>query len=140
MSDPYNLQRFVDAQQRSYPQALQELRDGHKRSHWIWYILPQLEGLGHSAMAREYGIGGRDEARAYLDHPLLGARLRECCEALLAVQGRTARQILGSPDDLKLRSCATLFAQVAPPGSPFERLLERYYGGEADHRTLQLLA
>lgn len=140
MSDPHRLDRFVEAQDRDYATALAELREGRKRSHWMWYVFPQLRGLGRSPTARFYAIGGLAEARTYLDHPLLGPRLLECCETVLAVQGRSAHAIFGAPDDLKLRSCATLFAKVAPAGSVFERLLERYFQGERDDRTLGLLA
>jgi uncharacterized protein (DUF1810 family) len=139
VDDPHDLGRFVAAQAGAYATALAELRDGRKRSHWMWLVFPQLAGLGSSAMARRYAIAGVAEARAYLGHPVLGARLVECAEALLAVEGRSAREIMGSPDDLKLRSCATLFARVAPPGSAFERLIDRYYGGEEDAATLRLL-
>lgn len=139
MPDPHRLSRFVEAQDRDFATALAELRQGRKRSHWMWYVFPQLRGLGRSATARFYAIGGLAEARAYLDHPLLGSRLVQCCETVLAVQGRSAHAIFGAPDDLKLRSCATLFAQVAPAGSVFERLLERYFQGERDDRTLDLL-
>ena len=139
MADPFDLERFVRAQDGVYEAALAELRAGRKRSHWMWFVFPQLAGLGTSPMAERYAIGGLAEARAYLGHPALGPRLRECAETLLAVEGRTAHEILDSPDDLKLRSCATLFAAVAPPGSPFERLLGKYYGGERDRATLRLL-
>jgi uncharacterized protein (DUF1810 family) len=138
MNDPYDLQRFLDAQTGSYQRALAEIRAGSKRSHWMWYVFPQYAGLGHSSTAARYAIKSLDEARAYLAHPLLGPRLIECTEAALSVEGRTAREIFGSPDDLKLRSCATLFAQISPPGSAFERLLATYYGGEPDRRTLEL--
>jgi uncharacterized protein (DUF1810 family) len=140
VDDPHDLGRFVAAQAGVHATALAELRAGRKRSHWMWFVFPQLAGLGSSAMARRYAIAGAAEARAYLEHPVLGARLVECAEALLAVEGRSAREIMGSPDDLKLRSCATLFARVAPPGSAFERLIDRYYGGEEDAATLRLLA
>ena len=109
MNDPFNLTRFVEAQQRDYARALDELCAGAKRSHWIWYVFPQLRGLGRSEMAERYGISGIDEARAYLAHPLLGARLEDCVRALLSHRGRPVRQIMGSPDDLKLRSSMTLF-------------------------------
>ncbi len=137
--DPFDLTRFVRAQDTVYGQALSEIRSGRKRSHWMWYIFPQLDGLGFSSTSRFYGIKNRDEASAYLAHPLLGPRLRECAEAALAVAGRSAREIFGSPDDLKLRSSATLFACVSPPDSVFERLLQKYYHGERDEKTLQLL-
>jgi uncharacterized protein (DUF1810 family) len=134
------LQRFLDAQDGVYEQALGELRAGRKRTHWMWFVFPQIAGLGHSATAVYYAIADRAEAQSYLAHPLLGARLAECAQALLGVTGRTAHEILGSLDDLKLRSSMTLFAQVAGPDSVFGRVLERYYGGEADPRTLGLLA
>ena len=135
-----NLERFLDAQEGVYQEALAELRAGCKRRHWMWFVFPQLAGLGHSATARHYAIADLAEAQAFLAHPLLGARLEECARALLGVRGRTAHDILGSPDDLKLRSSMTLFAEVAGPDSVFQRVLERYYGGEADARTLALLA
>jgi uncharacterized protein (DUF1810 family) len=138
--DPYDLERFVQAQARHYVDALAEVRAGHKRSHWMWFVFPQLEGLGSSHMARKYAITGAAEARAYLAHPLLGPRLRECCEALLGVAGRTAREIFGGIDEMKLRSCVTLFACVSPPGSVFERVLRKYFDGSQDEETLRLLA
>jgi len=137
--DPYDLNRFVEAQEADYAAALGEIQSGRKRSHWMWYIFPQFAGLGFSPTSRFYAIRSRAEAAAYLAHPVLGARLAECTEAVLAVEGRTAREIFGSPDDLKLRSCATLFAAVSPPGSPFHRLLARYFDGEPDPRTIALL-
>ena len=137
--DPYQLNRFVAAQRAIYDAALGEIRSGHKQSHWMWFIFPQIDGLGSSPTARHYAIKSRDEAAAYLQHPLLGARLLECAEAVLSITGRSAREILGSPDDLKLRSSATLFAAVAPKGSVFERLLERYFDGQPDRRTLDRL-
>ncbi|GAA0793602.1 DUF1810 domain-containing protein [Marinobacterium sediminicola] len=138
-TDPFDLNRFVTAQQGAYPQALAELKAGRKRSHWIWYILPQLAVLGRSSMAQHYGLSGLEEARAYLHHPVLGPRLRKCCEALLEHEGLSAHAILGSPDDLKLRSCATLFARADKPGSQFEQILDKYYGGEPDSLTLSYL-
>jgi uncharacterized protein (DUF1810 family) len=137
--DPHDLGRFVEAQEDSYAQALAEIRSGRKRSHWMWYVFPQLEGLGFSATSRRYSIKSVAEARAYLGHPILGPRLLECCEAALGVEGRSALEIFGSPDDMKLRSCATLFASVAPAGSVFDRLLDKYYQGRRDDRTLRLL-
>jgi uncharacterized protein (DUF1810 family) len=138
-ADPFDLARFVQAQSGVYAQALSEIRGGEKRSHWMWFVFPQLRGLGRSPTADYYGIGSAAEADAYLRHPLLGARLRECCEAVLAVSGRSAAQIFGSPDDMKLRSCATLFAQVAPAESVFGRVLERYFDGAPDPGTIALL-
>jgi uncharacterized protein (DUF1810 family) len=137
--DPFNLGRFVAAQEEDYPLALAEVRAGRKCSHWMWYIFPQLAGLGISSMARHYAINSIAEARAYLNHPVLGPRLTEIGESVLGVEGRTALDIFGSPDDLKLRSCATLFASISPPGSVFERLLVKYFHGENDERTVQLL-
>jgi uncharacterized protein (DUF1810 family) len=138
-ADPYDLKRFVTAQEGIYERALAEIRSGRKRSHWMWFIFPQFAGLGFSSTSQHYAIKSRDEARAYLAHPVLGPRLRECIEALLQVQGRTAHQIFGSPDDLKLKSCATLFAQVAGEDATFDTLLARYYAGERDEKTLRLL-
>ena len=137
--DPHNLSRFVQAQEGVYGQALSEIRSGRKRSHWMWYIFPQFAGLGSSPTSRQYSIKSVAEAEAYLSHPVLGPRLIECAEAALGVQGRTAFEIFGSPDDMKLRSCATLFARVSPPGSVFEQLLDRYFQGERDDKTLRLL-
>jgi uncharacterized protein (DUF1810 family) len=139
-SDPYDLARFVRAQERDYATALSELASGRKRSHWMWYVFPQCHGLGSSATAAHYAIRSLAEAEAYLRHPVLGPRLVECAKALLAIEGRSAHEIFGSPDDLKLRSSATLFALVSPAGSVFERLLDRYFAGARDDRTLRLLA
>ena len=138
-SDPFDLKRFVDAQAPVYRNVVEELRGGRKRSHWMWFVFPQLRGLGGSPAAVHYGISSLEEARAYLRHGLLGPRLHECTELVNQVQGRSVAQIFGSPDDLKLRSCATLFACVSPPGSVFDRLLEKYYGGQRDGKTLRLL-
>ncbi len=137
--DPFHLSRFVQAQQDDFESALAEIGSGRKRTHWMWYIFPQITGLGFSSTAQHYAIKSIAEARAYLDHPVLGPRLRQCAEAAVRVEGRSAREIFGSPDDLKLRSCATLFAMASPPGSVFDRLLEKYYRGERDPRTLRLL-
>lgn len=134
-----DLRRFLLAQEAHYERALAEVKAGEKRSHWMWFIFPQIEGLGSSEMARRYAIRSLDEARAYLAHPVLGPRLVECAEAALAVTGKTAREILGSPDDMKLRSCATLFAMVSEKGSIFHRLVEKYYRGEMDSKTLGLV-
>ena len=138
--DPYDLRRFVTAQADDYATALAEVRAGRKRSHWMWYVFPQLDELGSSPTAKQYAIKSAAEARAYLDHPTLGPRLVRCCVAALEVEGRSAREIFGSPDDLKLRSSATLFAAVSPPGSVFRRVLDRYFDGKPDGRTEQLLA
>lgn len=140
MNDPYDLQRFIDAQSGDYPRALAEMRAGEKRSHWMWYVFPQHAGLGRSPTAQRYAIRSVAEAEAYLRHPILGSRLVEAAEAVLGVDGRSAREIFGSPDDVKLRSSATLFARVAPPGSPFERILDKFFAGKADPRTLELVA
>ena len=137
--DPYELSRFVRAQKHVYSDALSEITNGRKRTHWMWFVFPQLAGLGVSATSERYAIATVDEARAYLDHRILGPRLLECSESLLRVEGRSATAILGTPDDLKLRSCATLFASVSPPGSVFDRVLEKYYGGARDPKTLRLL-
>jgi uncharacterized protein (DUF1810 family) len=137
--DPYDLARFVSAQAYNYEQALSEIRNGRKRSHWMWYVFPQLHGLGSSPTSRRYAIKSAAEAEAYLRHPVLGPRLVECCEAAAGIEGRSALDVFGAPDDMKLRSCATLFATVSAPGSVFERVLDRYFGGERDARTLRLL-
>lgn len=139
-ADPYDLYRFVRAQEAAYDRALAELRAGRKRSHWMWYIFPQVAGLGFSATSRHYAIKSLEEAKAYLAHTLLGPRLIECAEAALQVDGRSAHEIFGSPDDLKLRSSATLFAQVSPEGSVFHRLLDKYFQGQPDTATLRLLS
>ncbi len=137
--DPHNLNRFVRAQADDYERALTEINSGRKRSHWMWYIFPQFAGLGFSSTSRRYAIKSAAVATAYLSHPVLGPRLVECTEAVLGVNGRSASEIFGSPDDMKLRSCATLFAHVSPAGSVFERLLEKYFQGRRDDKTLLLL-
>jgi uncharacterized protein (DUF1810 family) len=139
MDDPFDLSRFVAAQEGNYGRALTEIRSGRKRTHWMWYVFPQFHGLGISPTAQWYAIRSAEEAKAYLAHPVLGPRLVECAEAVLGVKGRTAFEIFGTPDDLKLRSCATLFAVASPPGSVFEQVLRKYHGGERDERTMQLL-
>jgi uncharacterized protein (DUF1810 family) len=137
--DPYDLHRFLAAQDGIFDAALAELRAGSKQSHWMWFIFPQLAGLGQSAMAKDYGISSIEEARAYLDHPLLGARLRECVETLLPWAGkRSPEQILGPIDAVKLRSCLTLFDRVEPEGL-FTRALVAFYAGMGDPKTLELL-
>jgi len=139
MTDLHDLQRFVLAQDPVYTQVCAELAAGAKTSHWMWFVFPQLKALGRSATAQHYGIGSRAEAQAYWQHPVLGPRLKECSELVVAVEGRTALQIFRSPDDLKFRSCMTLFAQVAPQEPVFNRALAKYFGGEGDSRTLELL-
>ena len=139
MMDGFDLQRFIDAQAPVYTRVLDELRRGRKQSHWMWFIFPQLAGLGHSAMAQRYAIGSRDEAVAYLAHEVLGTRLRECTSLVNRVEGRTALEILGSPDDMKFCSSMTLFGEVsADPG--FAEAIAKYYVGQRDQRTLALLA
>jgi uncharacterized protein (DUF1810 family) len=138
-ADPYDLERFVGAQRDVYEEALAEIRDGRKRSHWMWFVFPQFAGLGSSSTSRHYSIRSVAEARAYLAHPVLGSRLTECAEAAFGVQGLSALQIFGSPDDIKLRSCATLFASVSSDGSVFHRLIDKYYQGKPDDRTMQLM-
>lgn len=137
--DPFDLNRFVEAQEGDYDRALAEVRAGRKRSHWMWYIFPQVDGLGTSPMAQRYAIHSTDEARAYLAHPVLGPRLRTIAEAACAVEGSSATAVFGSPDDMKLRSCATLFAAVAPDEPVFDRLLAKYFGGRGDDRTQAIL-
>jgi len=142
-ADPYNLERFVSAQEREYAQVCAELRAGRKRSHWIWFIFPQMRGLGSSDMAKYYGIGSREEAEAYLKHPVLGERLRECTRLVLDAAGRSIDQILGYPDDLKFRSSMTLFAAAAEAldlDEPlFQDALQKYFNGKVDSLTLGML-
>lgn len=137
--DPHDLRRFLNAQQGSYEIALSEIRHGQKRSHWMWYIFPQYVGLGISATSQRYAIKSVAEAEAYLNDPVLGPRLVECAEAVLRVELRSANEIFGSPDDVKLKSSATLFAHVSPAGSVFERVLGQYFRGERDDKTLRLI-
>ncbi len=129
MNDVYDLNRFVRAQEDDYERALAEMSSGQKRTHWMWYIFPQIDGLAFSPTAKRYSIESVEEARAYLEHPILGPRLLTCAEAVVAVEGRSAMEIFGSPDDLKLKSCATLFSCVAPPGSVFDRVLHKVLSG-----------
>ncbi|MGE0358092.1 MAG: DUF1810 domain-containing protein [Burkholderiales bacterium] len=137
--DPFDLARFVDAQAGNHAQALEELRAGRKRSHWMWFVFPQFEGLGLSATSRRYAIRSLDEARAYLAHPVLGARLLECTRATNTLAGRSAHEIFGSPDDRKLCSSMTLFELAAGPGSEFSKALEKYFDGRRDAKTLELV-
>ena len=134
-----DLQIFVQAQEDIYEQALAELKNGSKESHWMWFVFPQIAGLGNSEMARKYAIPNLADAKAYLSHDLLGSRLHECTEAVLAVEGRTAHEILGSPDDMKLKSCMTLFEVADGPGSVFSSILEKYFEGQRDERSLMIL-
>jgi uncharacterized protein (DUF1810 family) len=138
-TDPFALQRFVSAQDGIYEEVLAELRSGHKRTHWMWFIFPQIQGLGSSATSKYYAITSRDEARAYLDHPVLGKRLVECIQALLSVHGRSASAIFGFPDDMKLKSSMTLFDAVSARGSVFSQVLDRYFQGQRDRKTLDIL-
>lgn len=140
LEDPFYLSRFKTAQERVYDTVLAELKSGQKRSHWMWYIFPQIEGLGRSSTAQHYSIKSIEEAKQYLKDPLLGARLLECAEVLEGIEGLSASAIFGYPDDVKLKSSMTLFASVADdPHSVFVRVLEKYYHGEPDERTLELL-
>ena len=139
MTDPYNLQRFVDAQSGVYERVRSELREGRKRSHWIWFIFPQVRGLGRSHMAETFGIASKDEAAAYLNHSVLGPRLRECTQLVIEVEGRTLEAILGYPDNLKFRSSMTLFAQTAADNQLFIAALKKYCNGELDPSTLERL-
>ena len=138
-ADPYLLARFLEAQEGAYDQAMSEIRRGRKQSHWMWYVFPQFAGLGSSPTSMFYAIKSVDEAKGYLAHPVLGPRLIESVQSVLNIQGRSAFEIFGSPDDMKLRSCATLFASISPERSVFAQVLDRYFGGQADERTLRLL-
>ncbi len=137
--DPYDLGRFVEAQRGDYERALAEIRGGRKRSHWMWYIFPQYAGLGSSSTSRRYAIKSAAEAEAYLRHPVLGPRLVECAEAVLDLEGKSASEIFGSPDNMKLKSCATLFAHVSPAGSVFERVIQKYFPEGRDAETMRLI-
>lgn len=139
MSDPYNLQRFVDAQAPVFEQVCDELRKGEKNSHWMWFIFPQIKGLGHSPLANEYAISSREEAVAYLAHPLLGPRLIKCTQLVNQVERRPIHEIFGSPDDMKFRSSMTLFAHAASDSRVFMDALGKYFGGEFDRLTLERL-
>jgi len=136
----FDLERFVSAQTPMIEQALAELRQGRKRSHWMWFTFPQIAGLGHSTMAQYYAIASLDEAHAYLAHPLLGPRLQQCTQAVLDVKGRSVHEIFGSPDDLKFHSSMTLFAQAAPQEPLFRATLDKYFGGACDQQTLNKLS
>ena len=139
MEDRYHLQRFIDAQNPVYESVCAELRNGRKEGHWIWFIFPQLQGLGRSQMAMAFGISSREEAEAYLKHPVLGPRLRECARLVNLVEGRSISQIFGYPDDLKFRSSMTLFASVALDNQVFKAALQTYFAGQPDPVTLERL-
>jgi uncharacterized protein (DUF1810 family) len=139
MQDPYDLQRFVAAQEPVFEQVRAELRQGRKTSHWMWFVFPQIDGLGHSSMARRYAIRSRAEAQAYLQHPLLGERLCECTQLVNAIEGSTIAQIFGEPDNLKFHSSMTLFAWVGDDSAVFNEAVRKYFGGRLDRRTLELL-
>lgn len=134
-----NLQRFITAQQTDYANALAEIKNGRKRSHWMWYIFPQIAGLGFSETSRHYGLKNADEAQAYLDDPVLGGRLIEICNELLKLSGNNATQIFGTPDDMKLRSCVTLFAALPNTNPVFQQVLDKFFGGEGDTKTLSII-
>lgn len=137
--DPFDLQRFVEAQEPVYAQVCAELSEGRKRGHWMWFVFPQIRGLGHSPTAQHFAIRSRAEAEAYLRHPVLGTRLRECTALVNAVQGREVSEIFGYPDDLKFRSSMTLFVEVAPEDAVFRQALDKYFEGEPDERTVELM-
>lgn len=138
--DPYDLQRFVEAQNPVIEQVKDELRSGRKRGHWMWFVFPQMSGLGSSQMSQRYAIQSREEAEAYLAHPILGPRLRECTKIVNGIEGRSAHEIFGSPDNLKFRSSMTLFCEVAEDPTPFQTALERYYDGDRDAKTVRFLS
>ena len=140
MADPFDLDRFIEAQKPVLAQVRRELGDGRKLTHWMWFVFPQLSGLGHSAMARRYAIASLAEARAYLGHPVLGARLIECTGLVNRIEGRSIHQILGTPDDMKFHSSMTLFAMAEPGERAFHDALEKYFGGEPDRLTADKLA
>ncbi len=139
-ADQFDLQRFADAQDRVYDAVVGELRSGQKRSHWIWFVFPQLRGLGHSPTAQHYGIASLDEARAYLMHEVLGPRLRECARLVADIEGRSANDIFGWPDNLKVRSSMTLFARATDNDAEFRAVLDKFYNGEEDAATVELLS
>jgi len=135
-----SLQRFLNAQETDYLRALAEVRKGHKQSHWMWYIFPQIQGLGYSSTSQFYAIKDLQEAQAYLEHPLLGSRLVDICQELLKLESQDARAILGSPDDLKLKSSMTLFSALPNTNAVFQSVLDKFYQGNKDHKTLQLIS
>ena len=138
-NDPFELNRFIKAQDKIYDRVLAELKSGRKRTHWMWFVFPQIDGLGYSSTTKHYSIKSIEEAQQYLDHPVLGKRLRECAESILVLEGLSASMIFGFPDEMKLKSSMTLFASVAEAGSAFIRVLEKYFQGNRDERTLALL-
>jgi uncharacterized protein (DUF1810 family) len=138
-SDPFNLQRFVDAHNLCFESVRSELRSGKKRGHWMWFIFPQIKGLGHSFLAQQFAISSREEAEAYLEHIILGARLRECTQLVNCLEGRSIEQIFGNPDDMKFRSCMTLFAHATQDNQVFIDALQKYFGGKFDPLTLARL-
>jgi uncharacterized protein (DUF1810 family) len=138
--DPYDLRRFVEAQAGVYDTVIDELASGRKRSHWMWFVFPQVRGLGSSPTAVRFGISSADEARAYLEHELLGPRLRECATLVARIDGRSAEEIFGRPDDMKLRSSMTLFARATEDNADFVAVLDKFYGGEEDPATLARLS
>lgn len=135
----YNLQRFITAQQNDYPAALAEIKQGRKRSHWMWYIFPQIAGLGFSETSKYYALKNIEETQAYLNHPILGSRLIEICTGLLKLPASNATPIFGTPDDLKLRSCVTLFAALPSTNQVFQQVLDKFFNGEADKNTLKII-
>ena len=137
--DPYNLNRFISAQEGIFENVITELGNGRKQTHWMWFIFPQIDGLGFSSTTKYYSIKSGEEARQYLNHPILGVRLLQCAGLVLAVEGKSANEIFGSPDDMKLKSCMTLFARTAGPGSVFTRVLEKYFNGQQDEGTITIL-
>jgi uncharacterized protein (DUF1810 family) len=138
--DPFNLNRFICAQEPVIAQVVNELRAGQKASHWMWFVFPQIRGLGSSSLAQRYAIASREEAKAYHQHPVLGARLQQCTQLVLNIEDRRAEQVFGYPDDMKFRSCMTLFAQAAPQQSMYRAALQKYFAGEPDPRSLEILA
>ncbi len=137
--DPYDLNRFISAQDKIYETVIKELINGKKHTHWMWYIFPQIDGLGKSATSKYYAIKSIEETRQYLNHPVLGKRLLECAEIVIYLEGKSISEIFGFPDDLKLKSSMTLFAYIANPGSIFARIIDKYFEGEKDVKTLDLL-
>jgi uncharacterized protein (DUF1810 family) len=135
-----NLKRFLDAQETSFQNALSEIKNGRKQSHWMWYIFPQIEGLGFSELSMFYAIGDIDEANQYLEHPVLGSRLIEISKALLTIEGKSANQIFGSPDDTKLKSCMTLFSSLKNTDPVFHSVLDKFFNGDKDQKTLQIIS